>query len=68
MAALLIYKEEKEGEIEAKDAEEDTLPSALLLEKNFEIDHLHDEIQRLEQELDHSNENKVTDTLNNTPL
>lgn len=59
VAALLIYKEEKEGEIEAKDAEEDTLPSALLLEKNFEIDHLHDEIQRLEQELDHSNENKA---------
>lgn len=39
--------------------EEETLPSALLEEKNQEIDHLNNEIQRLEQELENTRDAKV---------
>lgn len=39
--------------------EEETLPLALLEEKNQEIDHLSNEIQRLEQELEHTRDAKV---------
>lgn len=36
------------------------LPSALLEEKNLEIDHLNQQVLRLQQELDSIKENKVT--------
>lgn len=55
VSALTILKEESEVE----DPEEETLPSALLQEKNHEIDHLNNEIQRLEQELENAADNKV---------
>ncbi len=35
------------------------LPSALLEEKNLEIDHLNQQIHQLQQELDMTNDNKV---------
>lgn len=35
------------------------LPSALLEEKNLEIDHLNQQILQLQQELDMTNDNKV---------
>lgn len=35
------------------------LPSALLEEKNMEIDHLNQQILQLQQELDMTNDNKV---------
>ncbi len=59
MSALTILKEEKEEQSEMEDTEEETLPSALLQEKNQEIDHLNNEIQRLEQELENTRDNKV---------
>lgn len=59
MSALSIFKEEKEEQSEVEDPEEETLPSALLQEKNQEIDHLNNEIQRLEQELENTRDNKV---------
>uniref|UniRef100_A0A3Q3K048 ELK domain-containing protein n=1 Tax=Monopterus albus TaxID=43700 RepID=A0A3Q3K048_MONAL len=42
-----------------KETEEETLPSALLQEKNQEIDHLSIEIQRLEQELENTRNSKA---------
>ena len=39
--------------------EEESLPSALLQEKNLEIDQLHQEIQRLEVELESSEQDVV---------
>lgn len=60
MSALTIAREEKEKQSEVEEAEEETLPSALLQEKNQEIDHLNNEIQRLEQELENARENKVS--------
>ncbi|XP_068608225.1 pericentrin [Brachionichthys hirsutus] len=59
VSALTIQKEEQGPESEKEDAEEESLPSALLEEKNQEIDHLSNEIQRLEQELVNTTENKV---------
>lgn len=59
MSALTILKEEKEVQNEV---EEENLPSALLQEKNQEIDHLSSEIQRLEQELENAKDTKVSMT------
>lgn len=59
VSALTILKEEKDEQSEVEDPEEETLPSALLQEKNHEIDHLNNEIQRLEQELENAADNKV---------
>lgn len=59
MSALSILNEEKEEQREVDDPEEQSLPSALLQEKNQEIDHLNNEIQRLEQELENTRDNKV---------
>ncbi|XP_070776144.1 pericentrin [Enoplosus armatus] len=59
VSALTILTEEKEEQREMEDADEETLPSALLQEKNQEIDHLNNEIQRLEQELENTGDNKV---------
>lgn len=56
-SATLKEEKEEEGEVEASD--EETLSSALLQEKNQEIDHLNNEIQRLEQELEATRDNKV---------
>uniref|UniRef100_A0A673B4S6 Pericentrin n=1 Tax=Sphaeramia orbicularis TaxID=375764 RepID=A0A673B4S6_9TELE len=58
VSALTIYEEEG-GKREVDDADEETLPSALLQEKNQEIDHLNSEIQRLEQELESASGNKT---------
>lgn len=60
MSALAVIKEEKEEKGEVGDMEEENLPSALLQEKNQEIDHLSSEIQRLEQELDNTKDTKVS--------
>lgn len=59
VAALTILKEDKEEQSEVEDPEDETLPSALLQEKNQEIDHLNNEIQRLEHELENTKDNKV---------
>ncbi len=59
MSALSILKEEKEEQSEVEDPEEEPLSTALLQEKNQEIDHLNNEIQRLEQELENTRGNKV---------
>ncbi|XP_047466343.1 pericentrin [Mugil cephalus] len=59
VSALAILKEEKEEHSEVEETEEEMLPSALLEEKNQEIDHLTGEIQRLEQELENARDNKV---------
>ncbi|XP_028420872.1 pericentrin isoform X5 [Perca flavescens] len=56
VSALTILEEEKE---EQSETEEENLPSALLQEKNQEIDHLNTEIQRLEQELENTRDNKA---------
>ncbi|XP_053290033.1 pericentrin isoform X3 [Pleuronectes platessa] len=55
---LEILEEEKEEQSELEEVNEETLPSALLQEKNQEIDHLNNEIQRLEQELEITGDNK----------
>lgn len=60
MFALNISKEEKEDKSEVEETEEENLPSALLQEKNQEIDHLNSEIQRLEQELENTKDTKVS--------
>ncbi|KAL1021956.1 hypothetical protein UPYG_G00020370 [Umbra pygmaea] len=52
-----IEEEEDEGE-----KREDSLPSALLEEKNDEIDHLTQEIQRLEMELETARDNTEVET------
>lgn len=59
VSTLTILGEEKEGRKEVEDTEEENLPSALLQEKNQEIDHLNNEIQRLEQELENTKDNMV---------
>ncbi|XP_069008664.1 pericentrin isoform X2 [Embiotoca jacksoni] len=59
VSALTILKEEQEEHSEVEETEEETLPSALLQEKNQEIDHLNSEIQRLEQELENIRDNKA---------
>ncbi|XP_042078537.1 pericentrin isoform X4 [Haplochromis burtoni] len=59
VSALTILKEEKEQLCKEDEMDEETLPSALLQEKNHEIDHLNSEIQRLEQELENTSDNKV---------
>ncbi|XP_042292883.1 pericentrin isoform X3 [Thunnus maccoyii] len=59
VSALTVLKEETEQQREVEDTEEETLPSALIQEKNQEIDHLSNEIQRLEQELEHTGDNKA---------
>ncbi|XP_034713635.1 pericentrin isoform X3 [Etheostoma cragini] len=56
VSALTILEEENE---EQSEKEEDNLPSALLQEKNQEIDHLNTEIQRLEQALENTRDNKA---------
>ncbi|KAM7403309.1 hypothetical protein PAMA_003979 [Pampus argenteus] len=59
VSTLAVLKEETEEQKEVEDAEEETLPTALLQEKNQEIDHLNNEIQRLEQELENTRDNKA---------
>lgn len=59
VSALHILTEEKEEQCVVVAPEEETLPSALLEEKNQEIDHLNNEIQRLEQELENTRDAKV---------
>lgn len=60
VSALTILKEENEQLCKEDEMDEETLPSALLQEKNHEIDHLNSEIQRLEQELENTSDNKVS--------
>uniref|UniRef100_A0A3Q2YE78 Pericentrin n=1 Tax=Hippocampus comes TaxID=109280 RepID=A0A3Q2YE78_HIPCM len=55
LSALSILAEEKEGQRTVEDQKEETLPSALLEEKNHEIDHLTTEIERLQEELGNTN-------------
>ena len=57
---MSILQEQSEHRQEEEKAEDDLFPSALLLEKNLEIDQLHHEIHRMEQELEHTAENRVT--------
>lgn len=59
VSALSILTEAKEEESEMDAPEEENLPSALLEEKNQEIEHLNNEIQRLEQELENTRNIKV---------
>ncbi|XP_065822477.1 pericentrin isoform X2 [Labrus bergylta] len=59
VSTLTILKEEEDEQSELEESEEVTLPSALLQEKNEEIDHLNNEIQRLEQDLESTRDNKV---------
>lgn len=59
VSALTILKEENEEQQEVEAPEEEALPSALLQEKNQEIDHLNNEIQRLEQEMENTRDTKV---------
>ncbi|XP_010784785.1 A-kinase anchor protein 9-like isoform X2 [Notothenia coriiceps] len=59
VSALTILNEEREEQSEAEEPEEENFPSALLEEKNQEIDHLNADIQRLEQELDNTGDNKA---------
>ncbi|XP_008275148.1 pericentrin [Stegastes partitus] len=58
VSALTIIKEEKDRCSDVEETEEETLPSALLQEKNQEIDHLNSEIQKLEQELENARDKK----------
>ncbi|XP_043999044.1 pericentrin isoform X2 [Gambusia affinis] len=50
---------EEKGQVQVAENEEETLPAALLQEKNQEIDHLNCEIQKLEQELESARDNGV---------
>lgn len=59
VSVLHVLTEEKEEQCVVDAPEEETLPSALLEEKNQEIDHLNNEIQRLEQELENTRDAKV---------
>ncbi|XP_034381587.1 pericentrin isoform X4 [Cyclopterus lumpus] len=59
VSALLILKEEQEEQSEMEDTEEETLSSALLQEKNLEIDQLNNELQKLEQELENTRDDKA---------
>ncbi|XP_051942198.1 pericentrin isoform X2 [Hippocampus zosterae] len=53
--ARSILAEEKEGQRTVEEQKEESLPFALLEEKNHEIDHLTAEIQRLQEELGDTN-------------
>lgn len=59
VSALSVLNEAREEAVVTDALEEETLPSALLQEKNQEIEHLNNEIQRLEQELDNTRDSKV---------
>lgn len=59
VAALSVQKEDREAEDGEEAPAEEMLASALLQEKNLEIDHLSHEIQKLEQELESTKNNKV---------
>ncbi|XP_067335427.1 pericentrin isoform X2 [Channa argus] len=59
VSALTAMKEERGKQAEMEESEEETLPSALLQEKNQEIDHLNNEVQRLEQELEKNRDTKA---------
>ncbi|XP_023807688.1 A-kinase anchor protein 9-like isoform X2 [Oryzias latipes] len=59
-STLTINVEEEEECIQMEETEEETLPSALLNEKNQEIDHLSSEIQRLEQDLESARDDKIS--------
>lgn len=59
VAALSIQKKDREAEDGEEAPAEEMLASALLQEKNLEIDHLSHEIQKLEQELESTKNNKV---------
>ncbi|KAM4541725.1 pericentrin isoform 3-T3 [Odontesthes bonariensis] len=59
VSALTILNEEKEDRSQVEETEEESLPSALLQEKNQEIDHLNYEIQRLEQALENAGDDKA---------
>lgn len=52
--------EGKEEHVQIKETEEQSLPAALLQEKNQEIDHLNCELQRLEQELENTSNDKAS--------
>lgn len=56
---MSIHEEEEEP-VHIKETGEQTLPAALLQEKNQEIDHLNCEIQRLEQELENARNDKAS--------
>lgn len=60
VSALSILNEAREEAIVMDAPEDEALPSALLEEKNQEIDHLNNEIQRLEQELENAGDAKVS--------
>lgn len=59
VSALSVLNEARDEAIVMDAPKEETLPSALLEEKNQEIDHLNNEIQRLEQELENTRDAKV---------
>ncbi|XP_028252082.1 pericentrin isoform X2 [Parambassis ranga] len=59
--SALTKLKEKEEHAEAEETEEETFSSALLQEKNQEIDHLNTEIQRLEQELENTRDSKAVE-------
>lgn len=59
VSALSVLNEAREEAIVMDAPDEETLPSALLEEKNQEIDHLNNEIQQLEQELENTRDAKV---------
>lgn len=59
VAALSVQKTDMEAEADGDVPGEETLTSALLEEKNLEIDQLSNEIQKLEQELESTKNNKV---------
>lgn len=59
VAALSVQKKEMEAEDDEDAPVEEMLSSALLQEKNLEIDHLSNEIQKLEQELESTKNNEV---------
>ncbi|XP_041827485.1 pericentrin isoform X2 [Melanotaenia boesemani] len=59
VSVLTVLTEEKEEHSHMKESEEESLPSALLQEKNQEIDHLNCEIQRMEHELENARHNKA---------
>ncbi|KAM8833844.1 pericentrin [Synchiropus picturatus] len=62
VSALTVLAEEKQELRQLDDPDEDSFPSALLEEKNQEIDHLTLEVQRLEQELENTRDCKVTNS------
>ncbi|KAM6973041.1 pericentrin [Aplochiton taeniatus] len=66
VSTLTICQEEREVERERREEEEDegeeeSLSSALLQDKNHEIDHLNQEVQRLRQEMVNARDNQVVE-------